>query len=40
MMIRKLLLAFGIATFARVASGCNTVRGVGKDAVSVVKAIR
>ncbi len=39
-MIRKIVLALGITAFALVASGCNTVRGVGKDAASVVKAIR
>ena len=39
-MIRKLVLALGITAFALVASGCNTVRGVGKDVVSVVRPIR
>ena len=37
-MVRKLLLAFGIATFSLTATACNTVEGVGEDIESVGEA--
>ena len=34
-MVRKLILAFGIAAFSLTAAACNTVKGVGQDIESV-----
>ena len=34
-MLRKLILAFGIAAFSLTASACNTVRGAAEDVESV-----
>ncbi|HYD25029.1 MAG TPA: entericidin A/B family lipoprotein [Croceibacterium sp.] len=37
-MIRKLILAFGIAAFSLTATACNTVKGAGQDVESVGEA--
>jgi predicted small secreted protein len=37
-MVRKLILAVGIAAFSLTASACNTVKGVGEDVESVGEA--
>ena len=37
-MLRKLILAFGIAAFSLTAAACNTVKGVGEDVESVGEA--
>lgn len=37
-MVRKLILAFGIAAFSLTATACNTVKGVGEDVESVGEA--
>lgn len=37
-MIRKILLATGIAAFSLAATACNTVKGVGEDIESVGEA--
>jgi entericidin B len=37
-MVRKIILAFGIAAFSLAASACNTVKGVGEDIESVGEA--
>jgi len=37
-MLRKLILALGIAAFSLTASACNTVKGVGEDVESVGEA--
>ncbi|MGV2496603.1 entericidin A/B family lipoprotein [Pelagerythrobacter aerophilus] len=37
-MIRKILLAAGIAAFSLAATACNTVKGVGEDIESVGEA--
>jgi predicted small secreted protein len=37
-MLRKLILALGIAAFSLTASACNTVKGVGEDIESVGEA--
>jgi len=37
-MVRKLILAFGIAALSLTASACNTVKGAGKDIESVGEA--
>jgi entericidin B len=37
-MVRKLILAFGIAAFSLTAAACNTVKGVGEDVESVGEA--
>ena len=34
-MLRKLILALGIAAFSLTATACNTVKGVGEDVESV-----
>ena len=34
-MVRKLILALGIAAFSLTASACNTVKGAGQDIESV-----
>ena len=34
-MVRKVVLALGIATMTLTAAACNTVRGVGQDVESV-----
>lgn len=38
-MIKKFLLAFGVASMALTASACNTVRGVGSDLQSAANAV-
>ena len=37
-MIRKLILAFGLAALTLTASACNTVKGLGEDVESVGEA--
>ena len=37
-MLRKLILALGIAAFSLTATACNTVKGVGEDVESVGEA--
>ena len=37
-MVRKLILALGIAALSLTASACNTVRGAGQDLESVANA--
>lgn len=37
-MVRKLILAIGIAAFSLTATACNTVKGVGEDVESVGEA--
>ena len=37
-MVRKLILAFGIAAFSLTAAACKTVKGVGEDVESVGEA--
>ena len=37
-MLRKLILALGIAAFSLTASACNTVKGLGNDVESVGEA--
>lgn len=37
-MVRKLILAFGIAAFSLTTAACNTVKGVGEDVQSVGEA--
>ena len=37
-MLRKILLALGVASIAFTASACNTVKGAGQDIQSVGKA--
>jgi predicted small secreted protein len=37
-MLRKLILALGIAAFSLTASACNTVKGAGEDIQSVGQA--
>ena len=37
-MVRKLILAVGIAALSLTASACNTVKGVGEDVESVGEA--
>ena len=37
-MVRKLILAFGIAAFSLTAAACNTVKGLGEDVESVGEA--
>ena len=37
-MLRKLILALGIAAFSLTATACNTVKGVGEDVDSVGEA--
>ena len=37
-MVRKLILAFGIAAFSLTAAACNTVRGAAADVDSVADA--
>jgi predicted small secreted protein len=37
-MLRKLILALGIAAFSLTAAACNTVKGVGRDVESVGQA--
>lgn len=37
-MVRKLILALGIAAFSLTASACNTVKGMGEDVESVGEA--
>lgn len=37
-MVRKLILAFGIAALSLTASACNTVKGLGEDVESVGEA--
>ena len=37
-MLRKLLMALGIAAFSLTAAACNTVKGVGEDVESVGEA--
>lgn len=37
-MLRKLILAFGIAALSLTASACNTVKGLGEDVESVGEA--
>ena len=37
-MVRKLILAFGIAALSLTAAACNTVKGVGEDVESVGEA--
>ncbi len=34
-MVRKLIIALGIAAFSLTAAACNTVRGAGEDVQSV-----
>ncbi len=34
-MVRKLILALGVAAFSLAAAACNTVKGVGEDIESV-----
>jgi predicted small secreted protein len=37
-MVRKLILAIGIAAFSLTAAACNTVKGAGQDIESVGEA--
>jgi predicted small secreted protein len=37
-MLRKFILAFGIAALSLTASACNTVKGLGRDVESVGQA--
>lgn len=37
-MVRKLIMAFGIAALSLTASACNTVKGLGEDVESVGQA--
>ena len=37
-MVRKLILAFGLAALTLTASACNTVKGLGEDVESVGEA--
>ena len=37
-MVRKLILALGIAAFSLTAAACNTVKGAGEDIESVGQA--
>ena len=37
-MLRKIILALGIAAFSLTATACNTVKGVGEDIESVGQA--
>jgi entericidin B len=37
-MLRKIILALGIAAFSLTASACNTVKGAGEDIESVGEA--
>lgn len=37
-MVRKIILAFGIAAFSLTAAACNTVKGAGEDIESVGEA--
>ena len=37
-MLRKIILAFGIAALSLTATACNTVKGVGEDIESVGQA--
>lgn len=37
-MLRKLILALGIAAFSLTATACNTVKGLGEDVESVGEA--
>ena len=37
-MLRKLIMALGIAAFSLTATACNTVKGVGEDVESVGEA--
>ena len=37
-MLRKLLMALGIAAFSLTAAACNTVKGLGEDVESVGEA--
>jgi entericidin B len=37
-MLRKLIMAFGIAAFSLTAAACNTVKGLGEDVESVGEA--
>jgi predicted small secreted protein len=37
-MVRKIILAFGIAAFSLTAAACNTVKGAGQDIESVGQA--
>jgi predicted small secreted protein len=37
-MVRKLLMAFGLAAFSLTAAACNTVKGLGQDIESVGEA--
>ena len=37
-MLRKLIMALGIAAFSLTASACNTVKGAGEDIESVGEA--
>jgi len=37
-MVRKMLLAFGLAALTLSASACNTVKGLGEDVESVGEA--
>ena len=37
-MLRKIIMALGIAAFSLTASACNTVKGVGEDVESVGEA--
>jgi predicted small secreted protein len=37
-MLRKLILALGIAAFSLTAAACNTVKGLGEDVESVGEA--
>jgi len=37
-MLRKIILALGIAAFSLTASACNTVKGAGRDIESVGQA--
>jgi predicted small secreted protein len=37
-MLRKLILAFGIAALSLTATACNTVKGLGEDVESVGEA--
>ena len=38
-MVRKLILALGIAAFSLTAAACNTVRGAGRDIESAANAV-
>lgn len=37
-MVRKIMLAFGLAAFSLTAAACNTVKGAGQDIESVGQA--